>query len=397
MRLKDNLKSIPFFYKANSLIKARQQEHFAKKELAHYNQSEGNSLRMLVNNKDALAQVFKERLNKRGVFPRIMSKGEMNIFLTYPLNNWESVLPYALEPFGRITEFKMGSEGFDIKSKSWIAKRDRINKDMLDSFHRANAEDPVNVVVSYLSGFSCDPAALQVMSKAGAIIFNFWWDDKLGFRGEKIGGRWSGPAAIASSVDLNLTNAPDSVIKYFGEGGLSMFWPEAAHPLINKSFDIPFEYDVSVLGGCYGWRPLFVQKLQKLGINLACFGNGWPNGPLSDEESVKLFSRSRINLGFAGVGHSKQLMCLKGRDFEVPMSGGLYLTQNNPELSLVYDINKEIVTYKDEDDCFEKITWLLENPSIADEIRKKGRERAMKDHTWEKRFDEIFRFAGFLE
>ena len=82
--------------------------------------------------------------------------------------------------------------------------------------------------------------------------------------------------------------------------------------------------------------------------------------------------------------------------FEVPMSGGLYLTQDNPELALVYDINKEIVTYTDEKDCFRKILWLLKNPSIADEIRKRGRERALKDHTWEKRFDEIFELAGFL-
>ena len=42
---------------------------------------------------------------------------------------------------------------------------------------------------------------------------------------------------------------------------------------------------------------------------------------MSNEEMVKLYSCSRINLGFAGVGHSKKLMCREGRDFEVPMSG----------------------------------------------------------------------------
>jgi len=62
----------------------------------------------------------------------------------------------------------------------------------------------------------------------------------------------------------------------------------------------------------------------------------------------RIYARSRINLGFGGIGHSRNLVCLKGRDFEVPMSGALYVTQHNPELALVFDIGREIVTYRDE-------------------------------------------------
>ncbi len=90
-------------------------------------------------------------------------------------------------------------------------------------------------------------------------------------------------------------------------------------------------------------------------------------------------------------------MCLKLRDFEVPMSGNLYLTQDNPELALVYDVDKEIVTYKDENDCAKKVKWLLNNPEQAEKIRKAGRKRALKDHTWEKRFVDIFQKAGVLK
>ena len=63
------------------------------------------------------------------------------------------------------------------------------------------------------------------------------------------------------------------------------------HPEIHKPYQIPFEYDISFVGGKYGWRPKFISKLQKMGIKVVCFGNGWENGPLSDEEMVKLFSR----------------------------------------------------------------------------------------------------------
>ena len=41
----------------------------------------------------------------------------------------------------------------------------------------------------------------------------------------------------------------------------------------------------------------------------------------------------------------------------IPMSGGLYFTQDNPEFSLVYDVGKEVITYKDEKDCMQKIKW----------------------------------------
>ena len=272
-----------------------------------------------------------------------------------------------------------------------------MNQAMLEAFSDANTKRKVDVVVGYLSGHNTNPKILQQMGEAGAIIINFCWDDKLGFHGKMVGERWTGPAALAPAVDLNLTNAPESCIKYFVEDGLAMFWPEAAHPDIHKPYDLQFEYDVSTVGGKYGWRPKFIKRLERYGINVTSFGNGWENGTLSDEEMVKLYSRSRINLGFAGVGHSKNLTCLKGRYFEVPMSGGLYLTHDNQELSLVYDVGKEIVTYKDENDCAKKIQWLLSNFDEADKIRKAGRERALKDHTWEKRFENVFRLTGVMK
>jgi len=396
MRLRNEIKRIPLIYFANSYLKSRLQERKAKNELNYYHNKAAVNGEILPEN-DVISHLLKARLKKRGIKTNSKPKGELHIFLTYSLNNWENVLPIAIKPFGRISEFEWSVQGLNVKSKNWIDHRTQMNTMMLEYFHKVNSEVPVDVVVSYLSGYVCDPVVIQEMGKSGAIVFNFCWDDKLGFRGKKVGGRWSGPAALASVVDLNLTNSPESRIKYLGEGGLAMFWPEAANPYFHKPYELPFEYDVSVVGGNYGWRPSFVTKLRNMGVKVTCFGNGWPNGSLTDEETVKLYSRSRINLGFAGVGHSRKLMCLKGRDFEVPMSGGLYLTQDNPELSLVYEVGKEILTYKDEIDCAQKIKWLLENPDIANKIRHAGRARALKNHTWEKRFNSIFYLSGIVK
>ena len=395
MSIKKKLKNIQLFYRVNAAIKARLQERKAGGDLSYYRRKLTEA-RMKLPEGEALVQALKKRLAKRGIHPISKQKGDLHIFLAYPLNNWETILSIALKPFGRVSEFEWHSHGFDPKSDNWLEQRDSMNKAMLEAFYKANAESKVDIVVGYVSGYTTDPKILQKMGEAGAVIFNFNWDDKLGFRGRMVGGRWAGPAALAPVVDLNLTNAPESCAKYFAEGGLAMFWPEAAHPDIHKPYDLQFEYDVSFVGGKYGWRPKFIARLQKMGVNITCFGNGWENGPLSDEEMVKLYSRSRINLGFAGVGHSKKLMCLKGRDFEVPMSGGLYLTQDNPELSLVYNVGKEILTYRNEKDCVQKIKWLLDHPDEAANIREAGRIRVLKDHTWEKRFLDIFKITGLL-
>jgi len=395
MNIKNFLKKSILLNRLNIWMKGHFQEFKANRELLYYErEAVRKNLKILEGNE--LAVEIRQRLASRGINPLPKPKGNLHIFLAFAINNWEYILPIALKPFGKVTVFEWKSLGFDQDSKNWLKVRDIMNKEMLNAFKKAHSEQPVDAVVGYLCGYNTSLETLTEIGKAGAVIFNFCWDDKLHFLGPKVGGRYYGPAAIASAVDLNLTNAPNSCIKYLVCGGLSMFWPEAAHPDIHKPYDVPFEFDVSFVGSKYGWRPKFIAKLQRMGIKVTCFGNGWENGPLSDKEMVKLYSRSKINLGFAGIAQSKKLMCLKGRDFEIPMSGGLYLTQDNPELALVYEIGKEIITYKNGKDCVKKIKWLLNNPDEAEIIRKAGRERALKEHTWEKRFEDIFHLAGIM-
>lgn len=395
MNIKENIKKIPFIYQANSFLRAKIQEKKAESELAYYKRKFLKTRNKLLEN-DKLVQSLRQRLAQRGIYPTRKSKGDLHIFLAYQRSNWEYILPISLKPFGQVTEFEWRSKGFDSNSNDWLKLRGSMNKVMVEEFFKANSEKPIDVLVSYFTGYTVDPKILQKMGKAGTVIINFSWDDKLHFRGRICGGRWTGPAALASVVDLNLTNSTDSLFKYIVEGGLAIFWPEAAHPNIHKPYNLPFKHDVSFVGKRYGWRPKFITKLRNGGIKVTCFGDGWENGRLSNEEMIKMYSRSRINLGFAGVGYSKNLMCLKGRDFEIPMSGGLYLTQDNPELSLVYKIGREILTYKNEKDCLYKIQWVLEHSKKAERIRKAGMARALREHTWEKRFEEIFIIAGLL-
>ncbi len=395
MSLRETLKNIPAARRLNAAVKGPLQALAATRSQWKYEwrarASGGHALE-----DPELWKAVRSRIAARREGRPPAAIGELHLFLAYPLANWEAVLPVAFAPFGRVTVFEWRSLGFDDRAPDWASRRDAMNRAMLAAFDDAQSVRPVDAVVGYLSGHNTAPETLREMAGRGAAVFNFCWDDKLNFPGPRVGGRYSTPAAIASSVDLTLTNAPASVVKYAVHGGLAVFAPEAALPSLHRPHEVPFEFDVSFVGARYGWRPQFIERLARRGVLVECFGRGWPNGPLSDEEMVRLYSRSRINLGFGGVGYSRSLVCLKGRDFEVPMSGGLYLTQENPELRLVFDVGREVVTYRDERDCARKIRHLLDHPDEAARIREAGRERALRDHTYLARWGSVFRQAGLL-
>ena len=304
-----------------------------------------------------------------------------------------NILP-ALKHFGQVREFTVeyprhGFPGFA------RAERQKANGELLRIVEQANSRP--DVVIGQMSGWMIDPGTLAAIRAQGIPVINYCWDDTADFYGRKLGGIWTGPAALAAVVDLNLTSSRRSCLKYQAEGGLAVFWPEGANPEVHRPYDVPFEYDVSFVGGRYGYRPLLIEFLRERGVHVSAFGPGWEKGLLSPEEMIKLYSRSRINLGFGEIGHMRSVKCLKGRDFEVPMSGGLYLTSRNSELHECYEVGREIVCYNDGRDCLAKIRYLLSHPDEAEAIRKAGRQRALRDHAWSKRLEQVFRIIGHLE
>ncbi len=392
---RDSLKWSEGLYRLYVSIKGPLEEMGAAQSLRFYRE-EASRRGIRVPKEEALQSALRRRLESRGIYPVPKPKGALHIFLTFPLALWESTLPKILSPFGKVTVFEWRSLGFDDASPRWLKEREGMNRLMLEAFEKAHADHPVDVVFGYLSGHNTNPETLRAMANRGAVILNICMDDKGGFPGPLEGGRYRSPAAIASAVDLNLTTSPECVIKYLVHGGSAMFWPLAADPALHKPYDVPFDIDVSFIGGKHCWRPIFIKRLRKMGIDVKAFGPGWENGPVVGEELIKIYSRSRINLGFSAVGNSRNVRYLKIRDFEIPMSGGLLVTQDNPELASCYEIGKEIVVYENEFDCAEKIRWVLDHPAQAAQIREAGRRRALRDHTWERRFSGLFQLVGML-
>lgn len=328
---------------------------------------------------------------------RAKKKGALNILALYHHYNWEdySFKP-ALEKFGRVRHHDL-CDDTHYGGKDWFgAPRSAKNRELLALTEDRLCEEPIDVIFAYLSGAQILPETAAAISSLGIPIINLCLNDKEYFVGKIQNGFPIGSRDICRYFSLCWTSTEDSLKKYCVEGALPIYLPEGANPDIHKPYDIEKTIDVSFVGQCYGERPGIINKIRSDGIRVEAHGAGWPSGPLPIEEMVKLYSRSRINLGFGGVDSHKDAFCLKGRDFEIPMSGGFYLTEHHPELEKVYRIGSEIATYSGTNDLLQKIRYFLAHPGEIERIRTAGFRRARNEHTWEMRFEKIFRFFGLL-
>jgi hypothetical protein len=156
------------------------------------------------------------------------------------------------------------------------------------------------------------------------------------------------------------------------------------------------DLDVSFVGGAYGFRFSIVDFLRKHGVSVTTFGSGWPRSGWAPD-IVSVFNRSRINLGMGGIEYSETLTNVKGRDFEIPgTGGGMYLTTFNADLAQHFVAGQEIACYGTRDEMLELIRWYLRHPGEADAMAVRARERSLREHRWLHRYEKLLSILGVL-
>lgn len=348
----------------------------------------------LVYSEEEIPRLLEQRLSQRGLARRLQPP--LHVFAAIHHSNWEdyNLIP-ALSKLGTLTRYDWVREGFNHNAPDWLPnQRARMNRALLSAVQAAHARQPIDLFFGYVGHWQVSRDTIEAINKLGIVTVNFALDDAQAFRGARRNGILPGRAPLASAFDLNWTNTRFYCEAYMVEGGIPLFLPEGANPEVHHPYPVPRDLDVVFVGQRYGPRPGLIRRLRQRGIPIQAHGQGWPSGELTIEQMVRLYSRSRITLGIGGVGHSLNVVCLKGRDFEVPMSGGLYLTSYNPELELSYDIGNEILCYRDMDDLVEQVRMGLSNPDRLEQIRAAGRARARREHTWQHRVAQLLSVLG---
>lgn len=147
--------------------------------------------------------------------------------------------------------------------------------------------------------------------------------------------------------------------------------------------------DISFIGTGYEDRAKWLQEIKGDLPELRVAGGMWAQFPfLLPDEYPRAFNQTKVNLNY---GWNRGHLQIKGRDFEVPMSGGFLLTTHNPDLAEYFVVGKEIETYKSNKELVEKAKYYASHDRAREKIAMAGYLRAIKDHTYTKRFKDIFK------
>jgi hypothetical protein len=323
---------------------------------------------------------------------------------------------YDLEPIYR------NLDPYDPIQKKFIDRnRPLLEEALLAQVRKAAREKPIDLFFSYFYSACASPGVIQEIRRMGIPTVNWYCNGAHQFHLVE---------EIAPAFDYCLVPEKFRMGDYRRIGARPIYCQEAANPAVYRPYDLPKEYDAVFVGQHYGDRPAFFAYLWRGGVEAHAFGPGWVpkkrpgrgirkgfrrligkeedprdlrpdlcHGPLSDGEMIRMYSRSRIVLGFSSCGDThrdgERILQVRLRDFEVPMSGGFYLVEYIEELEEFYEIGKEIVCYRDREDLREKIRYYLAHESEREAIRRAGLLRARRDHTWHRRFEAAFREMGF--
>lgn len=139
------------------------------------------------------------------------------------------------------------------------------------------------------------------------------------------------------------------------------------------------KYDVSFVGWkSKSLREHYINEIRKSGISLSLFGRGWETGYVPYEKMIEIFQMSKINLNFSGTGDRKGL---KARVSLVCLSGGFLLTEYVPGIEEYFELDKEIVCFKDAQEMIDKITYYLAHDEERRAVARAGWERANREYT----------------
>jgi GT2 family glycosyltransferase/spore maturation protein CgeB len=216
-----------------------------------------------------------------------------------------------------------------------------------------------------------------------------WFCDSF-FRYESFDRHW------ANYVDFCVTCSTEGYNKYVRDGlkAKAIKSQFAAAPSYAPIEGVQRDIDVSFVGQPHGDRRHIISVLRSAGINVQAYGTGWEKR-LSFSEMVSVFNRSKINLNLSN-GASGTFQQIKGRNFEVPACRAFMLTGAAENLYEYYDYGKEIVVFNSTDELVSKVRYYLSNYAEREQIASAGYARTVKDHTYAKRFDNIFKEAGLI-
>jgi spore maturation protein CgeB len=192
---------------------------------------------------------------------------------------------------------------------------------------------------------------------------------------------------ISREFDLFLTNAPLCVPGHQAQGARAAVLPIGT----NEEFYRPLpprdemRCEVLVLGRAHADRVEPVKALVDA-FDTHVYGEGWDahgvasRGTLYGDDVMAALNSAVATVVFFLNREGDALV--KVGLFDFAAAGGLVVTNTFPAVEEYLQFGKELVGFDDTEDLLRKIRRLLDHPEEAAAIRRAGRERVLREHTW---------------
>jgi spore maturation protein CgeB len=264
---------------------------------------------------------------------------------------------------------------FDSFSRAGHADFASLNR----AFLRAVEAQSPDLVFCVLMQYEIWLESIALVRAAGIPVVNWSTDDSWKYA------RFS--RLIADAFDVYATTAPEALDWYRRDGIASAFgtqWAASGELLRPPRPAAECSIPVSFVGAAYGSRPETVAGLRARGIEVACFGHGWPAGPVPAEEMQRIVRDSVVSLNFSeGSSGGRQM---KARVFEIPALGGCLLTESAPDLDRYFRVGEEVAAFDGLEELAQAISRYVGDPAARDRLAQRGFERTRAEHTYEHRF-----------
>lgn len=190
------------------------------------------------------------------------------------------------------------------------------------------------------------------------------------------------------------------------------------------------DLDVTFVGQPHGNRRATIQALRDEGLRVDPWGYGWEHGRLTQEGMIEVFNRSKVNLNLSNASRetsprqiarlivrrrgrllvpafgsirsnirefrAKRRDQIKGRNFEIPGCRTFLVTTRVPGLEEYFRLEEEVVTFENQSELIDKVRHYLDHADEREKIAEAGYQRILRDHTYEKRFTDMFKQMGLM-
>ena len=261
-------------------------------------------------------------------------------------------------------------------------------------------------LIMVMNGKTVRPILIQEIRTvySNVVIVNCFWDNPFLYH-----------IAFSSIPEYDIFFVKDTFVlnelKKVGAENVR-YLPEACYPKEHRPLDDiteeecqKYSSELSIVGSLYPYRVSMLEILRDR--QLKVWGTGiWGVIPensyalrshqhesVDGRQKVLVFNLTKVNLNTLNP-----LNCIHGlndRIYHIAASGGFQLMEYNLDLEKQYDVAREIIAFRSRDELRELAEYYLARPRERAEIAERSRRRALQEHTFDHRLNEILETVGF--